>query len=396
MTSYRRVLGHGRLGLLFAITAVARLPIGINGLAVVLFMREEAGSFRIAGLVVGGLALGTALGAPLMGRLVDRRGIGVLLPLAVGDAIALIALLVLGSGGAPTGALVAVAFAAGGLFPPSPSVLRARFGALLRDAPELVPSAYALDAVLLEMNFVVGPVIVTVIVATLGAAASLVVSAAAVLIGVALFVWALPRDPDAVRERPLEGLLGVLRSPAVRTLVVTMIPIGCAIGATQVVVPAFTREESHPELAGLLLAGWSIASAVGGLVYGARVRAGSLPSVHLWLTLALPLALAPILAATSVPLMAVLLLPAGVLIAPLIATRNELASEAAPPGTETEALTWPLTALVGGLAMGAALGGALTDEWGWRAAVVFAVASAALAGALASARRESLRSSVAG
>jgi predicted MFS family arabinose efflux permease len=390
MGSYRSVLGHGRLGLLFAVAAVARLPIGINGLAVILFLREETGSFRVPGLVAGGLALGIAVGAPVMGRLVDRRGLGVLLPLAVADAVALIALLVLGSGGAPTAALVAVAFAAGGFFPPSPSVLRARFPVLLRDAPELIPSAYALDAVLLELNFVAGPVLVTVIVATLGAAASLVLSAAAVLIGVSLFVWAMPVQDDASVERRSDGWLGVLRSPAVRTLVVTMLPIGAAIGAVQVIVPAFARDESHPELAGVLLAGWSIASAIGGLTYGARVRAGSLRSVHLWLTLALPVALAPLLVVASLPAMALLLLPAGLLIAPIIATRNELASEAAPPGTETEALTWPLTALVGGLALGAALGGALIDESGWRAAVVFAVASAALGGLVAAGRRGSL------
>jgi predicted MFS family arabinose efflux permease len=298
-------------------------------------------------------------------------------------------LIALGSSGAPIGVVVAVSFAAGALFPPSPSVLRARFPALLRDAPDLIPSAYALDAVLLEIGFVVGPVIVTVIVATLGGAASLVLSATAVLVGVSLFVWALPADDRSV-ERPLSGLLGVLRSPAVRTLVVTMLPVGAAIGAVEVVVPAFTREESYPHLAGLLLAGWSIASAVGGLVYGARVRSRSLAAIHLALTLALPLALVPLLAATSLPLMALLLLPAGILIAPIIATRNELASEAAPPGTETEALTWPLTALVGGLALGAGVGGALIDESGWRAAVLFAVASAGVGGLMAALRRGSL------
>jgi predicted MFS family arabinose efflux permease len=389
VTPYRRVLGHGRLGPLFAIAAVARLPIGINGLAVVLFLREETGSFRVAGLVAGGLALGTALAAPLMGRLVDRRGIGVLVPLAAADAAALVALLVLGTSGAPTAVLVGVAFCAGGLFPPSPSVLRARFPALLRAAPELVPAAYALDAVLLELNFVVGPVIVTVVVATLGAAASLLLSAGAVLVGVTLFAWAMPRDLTE-RRTAREGLLGVLASPAVRTLVVTMLPIGCAIGALEVVVPAFTREQSHPELAGVLLAGWSVASAAGGLVYGARVRASSLASIHLGLTLAFPLALLPVLGSTSIAVMGLALLPAGVLIAPIIATRNELASEAAPPGTETEALTWPLTALVGGLALGAAAGGVLIDGSGWRAAVVFAVLSACVAGGVAAARRSTL------
>ena len=99
--------------------------------------------------------------------------------------------------------------------------------------------------------------------------------------------------------------------------------------------------------------------------------------------------------AVFVLVMALLLVPAGLFIAPILATRNELASQAAPAGTKTEALTWPLTALVAGIALGAAGGGALIDASGWRAAALAAVLSA-LAGALvATSRRSSLRTAVA-
>ena len=72
MSAYLDILRHGRVGVLLLAALVARLPIGINGLAVVLFLREETGSFSIAGAVAGGLALGVGVGAPLLGRLVDR------------------------------------------------------------------------------------------------------------------------------------------------------------------------------------------------------------------------------------------------------------------------------------------------------------------------------------
>ena len=68
--------------------------------------------------------------------------------------------------------------------------------------------------------------------------------------------------------------------------------------------------------------------------------------------------------------MALLVIPAGIFIAPLLATRNELAGLVAPPGTETEAYTWPLTAIVAGIAGGAALAGVLVDAAGWRTAAV--------------------------
>src|SRR5258707_421156 len=81
-----------------------------------------------------------------------------------------------------------------------------------------------------------------------------------------------------------------------------------------------------------------------------------------------PVAIAALSLAGSPAAMAVLVIPAGIPIAPLIATRNELAGIVALPGSETETYTWPLTALVSGVAVGAAVAGALSHGPGWRAA----------------------------
>lgn len=394
MTVYLDILRHPRMAMLFGAALLARLPIGINGLAIVLFLREQTGSFAIAGAVAAGLAVGTGAAAPFMGRFVDRSGAGVLLPLAAAHAAGILGLLALGSAGAPTAALVAVAMATGASYPPSPSVLRSRFPELMAQNPRLVAPAYALDSVLLEMTFVCAPLLVAIAVAASGPEAALVLSATTVLLGVSLFLSALPADETAP-VRSDRGLLGVLRAPGIHTLVFTMVPIGFAIGALEVSLPAFSLEESRAELAGVLLAIWSIGSAVGGFVYGARPRRSPLALVHLRLTLLLPLGFLPLLLAPSMVVMALLLLPAGVFIAPILATRNELATEAAPPGTKTEALTWPLTALMSGLALGAAAGGALIDSHGWRAAVLAAVLSAAIGGLVATARRSALRGALA-
>jgi hypothetical protein len=314
----------------------------------------------------------------------------VLLPLAVANAAGLVALVALGRSGAPAAPLVLTAVATGALFPPNPSVLRARFPALLRDAPGLLSSAYALDSVMLELMFVLAPLLTAVLIAVFDPAAALLVAAGVVVLGTLLFTAALPSDCGPDRERPRGGLLGPLRTPGIQTLVVTMVPVGFAIGALEVSLPAFSTEHGAPELAGVLLAVWSIGSAVGGLVYGARPRRAPLAALHLRLTLLLPLAFVPVLASTSVALMALLLLPAGVLIAPIIATRNELASAAAPSGTETEALTWPLTALLSGLSLGAAVAGALIDASDWHAAVLASIAGAAVGALIAASRRRTL------
>src|SRR5207342_1928433 len=87
---YGEILRSRYVGALVASSLLSRLPIGINALAIVLFLREQTGSFAIAGAVSGSLAAGSGLGAPFVGRLVDRIGARrVLVPLACVHALGL-------------------------------------------------------------------------------------------------------------------------------------------------------------------------------------------------------------------------------------------------------------------------------------------------------------------
>ena len=101
MAIYAKVLRVPRFAVLIASTMLTRIPYAINGLAVILFLRAETGSFATAGLAAGGLALGAGIAAPLVGRLVDRRGAILLMPVAVGHAVAILSLWALGVSGAP-------------------------------------------------------------------------------------------------------------------------------------------------------------------------------------------------------------------------------------------------------------------------------------------------------
>lgn len=390
MSTYLRLLRVPRLAPLLAVMTLARLPIGINGLAIVLLVQDESGSFATAGVVAGALALGTGGGAPVQGRLVDRLGLRMLVPLAVAHAVGLLALLVLASAHAPVLTQLAAALIAGFVVPPVSSVLRTRYRSLLRGHEDLAPAAFAFDSVLTELIFVAGPLMTAGLVVLVAPGAALVLSAAAVVGGTLGFLALLPASAGSAGSRGTDrGGLGALNEPAIRTLVLTMLPMGIAFGALEVALPAFSEEQGRPELAGVLIAVWALASAAGGFVYGSRPRRAPLPSVHLRFALLLPLALLPLAAAPGVVVMALLVVPAGILIAPLIASRNELAGAFAPPGAETEALTWPLTALVGGVALGAAAAGGLAEQAGWRTAVLFAVGSAVVGAAVALGRRRS-------
>ena len=223
---YARILRTPGVAVLVLATLVGRLPIGISGLAILLYVREVTGSFAAAGLCTGALALGSAAGAPLQGRLVDRRGEGMLLPLAAAHAAGLLLVWALGAAGAPAGVIAMAALLAGAAIPPLTSVLRSRWPYLLEARPRLIPSAFALDSVLIEIIFVIGPLVTTAIVATVGAQYALVVSAACVLSGTALLLTGL-RGRSGPERGQADGRvlgLGALAAPGLRTLVLASLP----------------------------------------------------------------------------------------------------------------------------------------------------------------------------
>jgi MFS family permease len=389
---YARILRAPGVAIIVFATLIGRMPIGISGLAILLFVRDVTGSFASAGLCAGALALGSAIGAPLQGRLIDRRGVHMLLPLAVMHAAGLIVVLAAGEAGASTVVLAGASLVAGAATPPVSSVLRSRWPFLLAEQPELIPGAYALDSVMIELIFVIGPLVTTVVVATVGAQYALIVSAACALAGVLLLLGGLRGRPGP--EPTAEGTraigLGALAAPGLRTLVLASLPVGFTLGTIEVVLPAFSAEEGSAELAGVLLAVWSGASGVAGLAWGAFGNRGPLIEAHLRLAWLLPLAIAPLLLATSPLTMAPLAILAGLPIAPLIASRNQLVERVALAGSSTEAFTWPLTALVTGVALGAATAGTVIESSSWAGGVVVAIGVGLLGAAVLVARRATL------
>jgi len=389
---YGRILRTPGVALIVLSTLLGRLPIGVSGLAILLFVREVSDSFAAAGLCAGALALGSAMGAPFQGRLIDRRGAGMLLPLAAVHAGGLVLIWLAGEADAPVAVLALVSLATGVALPPVSSVLRSRWPYLLPGRPELLAGAFALDSVLIEIIFVTGPLITTVVVATVGPQYALIVSAACVLAGTTMMLAGLAGKPGPERAeegRPAFGL-GALASPGLRTLVFASFPVGFTFGTIEVVLPAFSEAEGSAELAGVLLAVWSGASGVAGLVWGARGGDVSLLRAHLWFAWLLPVAVAPLVLATSPLTMALLAILAGLPIAPLIASRNQLVERVALPGTATEAFTWPLTALVAGVSLGAASAGAVVEASSWSSGVLPAIALAFVGAALVLTRRRTL------
>jgi MFS family permease len=387
---FARVLGAPHVRLLLAASVLARLPYGILGLATLLFVQEQSGSFGSAGVVSASAAFAAAAAMPGLGRLVDRLGqTRVLLGTIVVQAAGNVSLVALGLAGAPTAALVAVAIVGGAAVPPVGPALRGLWGELLGGDPGRVRSALALDAIALEVVFIGGPVIAAVIIALASPAAALLTGVALSAAGTAAFASAPPSRRWRSAERAGRGRLGPLAAPGVRTLLLSTAGLGVAFGSMEVALPAFGVEHGSRSLGGLALAAFAAGSAIGGIWYGAvaprRVR-----DAYLALSVLMPLGVVLVATAWSAPALIALAPLAGVVVAPLTAAQNELAGALAPAGSLTEAYAWVVTALVAGLAAGIALGGALVDAHGWQAPLLAGAACGLAGAAIALARRETL------
>jgi MFS family permease len=363
---------------LLLISIVARLPLTMLGIGVLVHAEHLTGSFAAAGVVAAAYAVSLGVGGPLLGALVDRRGqTMVLLASATSAAVVLVALAPLPAG-TPLPLLVVLTLLAGLATPPVGACVRALYPELLDDAD--VRAAFAVDASAVELTWIAGPPLALGLGVMWSTGGALVVAALVVLLGTAAFaaqpvsrVWR-PR-PVARRRRG-----GALRVPAVRTLVLALVAVGALFGAVEVAVAAASEAGGSAAAAGPLLGIWGAGSLLGGLL-AARAGGGAQSAAGLTLVLAGLTAghLALVPAAGSVLAMAAVLLVAGAAIAPAYASIYAMVERSAPEGTVTEAFSWLATAAAIGTSLGAAAGGALADGVGAEASFVLAAGAGAVA-----------------
>jgi predicted MFS family arabinose efflux permease len=356
------LLRHPGVATLLAVNVLARIPTAGASVLLVVHVHALTGSYAAAGAVSAACALSLALAAPLLGGLVDRRGqTGVLVAAGLVSGAAYVTLGLLPHS-APTVALALVAALAGAAQPPAGACLRTLWPDLLAGDEAAIGAAFSLEAAVLELTYIAGPLGLLTLAAVTTSSLAVVVTGVTMTAGTLAFAarpesraWRPHDAGGAPRER------SALSEPGVRTIVAIMAVVGALVAGVEVAVAAATHDAGVPGANGPLLAVWGLGSLLGGVL---AARAGGARDLTLLLVgLAATHALLAAGAGTMLVL-AGLLLVAGAFVAPVFGTTAELTGALAPPGTATEAFAWTSTALGAGVAVGAAAAGVIVDAAG--------------------------------
>jgi MFS family permease len=346
---------------------LARLPIAMVGLSMLLYVQRETGSFAVAGLVSAGALVGVAAGSVVQGRLMDRLGPTrpLLASIALFSAFVTLSVLAVESRTA-VGVLVALTFAVGFTEPMVGSASRALWERRVPAGATRL-AGYAYEAISMEVFFILGPGLSGLMIAAPWGGTGVVVGSVCMVIGGLSFalnptVRAWKPEPGQVRGG--SRLLGALASPGMRTVALAALGFGVTIGFVEVAVPAAATDAGNPGLGGFLLSMWSISSVVFGVLYAARPWPRSM---HLRLPVLLGgFGVVTLLLAVPASLIGLgaALLVVGTLITPQSTTHSAAIELVAPEGTAAEAFGWVITAVTVGLAIGQSISGQIVEHSG--------------------------------
>jgi MFS family permease len=375
LARYAALLQPREMRQTIAASMIGRLPIGITGLAILLLVQTATGSFASGGAATACYVIGLAMAAPALGRIIDRRGPRVtLLACGVTFPAALLALVLAVQQLASPVLILSLAAAAGATFPPITVCLRTYFKQRLGE-DALLSAAYSLESVLIELIFIVGPMWVAFLVAVSSPSMAVFFSAACGFAGTLLFLRSPALRAWRIEPRAAGNLLGPLVERGFLPLICVILCYSMAFGLLEIGLTAYATERGNAALAGVLLGLMSAGSALGGLAYGSR--SWHFPLVRQFaFMLALMGAGLSVLALPWTPWpFAVCAVFAGIVMAPALIIQSMLVAKTARPEHVTEAFTWSASALLSGVGIGVAAGGALLEYH--RSPVVLAAGAAA-------------------
>ncbi|UXT51123.1 MFS transporter [Agrobacterium tumefaciens] len=342
----------------------ARLPIAMAPIGIVAMLSQTHGEYWLAGAVSATFALTNAAAAPQISRLVDRRGQSkVLIPATIISVLAFMALIMATNQKWPVWTLFLSAFLAAAM-PSIPAMMRARWTEIFRDRPEL-NTAFAFESAADELVYIAGASLSVGLAVSLFPEAGMMISTASLALGTFAFLLQRSTEP---KVRPVESgrrQHSAIRLRPVQIITLALIFVGSTFATAEVSAVAITKELGQPEAASLVIGVYAIGSFVVGLLLGAinpkmPLQRQLLIAVSVLALTALPL----LFATTTVALLAFAVFLSGIAISPIFITAFGLIERRVPESMLTEGVTWVMTGIGIGMALGAFVSGWVIDNFG--------------------------------
>jgi MFS family permease len=383
----------------------ARLPLAMLTVGALTLVTSVTGSYAVGGAAAGAVGIGSALGAPVLGALADRRGQRPVLVFAALFNTVAVAALILTAYFVPAGQdlaaalpVLAAAFVAGASCPQVGPLARVRWMALTARGSK-AGNAQDLDAALSyestadELTFVLGPALVGILASLIAPWIPLALAAALTATLVPAFAvhrthLAVPlsvRRPRTGRSTRGAGASVEHSAPgrrasgmaAVALPFLAMVCMGTFFGSTQTGLSSFSATFATAEIAGLLYAVMGLSSAAAALSVAYWPQRFSLSAR--WLVSAASmggLAVLLLLPGSALPMVLVLLV-LGLPVGPLMVTVFAIGGVVAPAGRLGTVMTALASGIVAGTALGSSIAGQLAQHQGYTAAFLVPVCAAA-------------------
>jgi MFS family permease len=342
---------------------IARMPISMVGIGVLMFVQAERGSYTIAGALSATIAISGAIGGPISSRLVDRLGQHRVLPFQISITVAsAIALIFLIPSDTPVGYLFIFAISSGLASPTIGALVRARWTSLLKSGPILL-TAFSIESIIDEMIFILGPTVAATTSVKIHPAAPQIIAAVLLLIGGTWLASMRDSEPE-LHPRQNEHRRPVIFANGLPYVWVIHLAAGGFFGAIELSIIAVTEQADRPIYGGIFLALWSVGSLIGGLIYGGSDIKTPLATQLILISAILIPASVALIFVESFTILAILSVVAGFGIAPLLIVSMGITQQRSPVGRTTEAISTMYAGLGLGFAAATAVTGWLIDNRG--------------------------------
>lgn len=342
---------------------IGRLPLAMRALGCILLIQGITGEYGLAGLVGAMQTLVSAFASPRIGRLAERNGIRpVLTATLLIQIVGVVALIVTAYADAPAPVLLLAAAVIGGSSVPYGSFSRARWPLHVERGRDL-DRAYALEGVLEEVSFIIGPALVVFLALEITPSLGLIVSLVMTVVA-SIGLMRLPELSRHATSASDAGSTSLLRNPTVLMVTGTGLGMGAMFGSIEISLVAFAEELGSGGMASVLIAIFTAGSLVAAVLYGVVPMSLALRRRLLISVVWLGVWMIPTALAESMTLMIVCVLFAGIGISPWAISGSSLIERGVPSSALTEGFSWFSASVATGAAFGAMLGGIAIDEWG--------------------------------